>query len=99
MKEIKKTNKKCSKKKMNKKGFTLVELLAVIIILAIVVGITIPAVMTTTKNAKAKALDTAVETVRTYIQEQYELSLLGDEDLAGDSYNVEHISGKEIQER
>lgn len=78
-------------KRLNKKGFTLVELLAVIIILAIVVGITIPAVMTTTGKAKQKALDTAVDTITTYMQEQYELSLLGDASLAGAAYNANHV--------
>lgn len=78
-------------KRLNRKGFTLVELLAVIIILAIVVGISIPAIMTTTKSAKAKAMDTAVEAIQTYMQEQYELDLLGDSTLAGDSYNSDHV--------
>ena len=78
-------------KKLNRKGFTLVELLAVIIILAIVVGISIPAIMTTTKSAKAKAMDTAVEAIQTYMQEQYELDLLGDSTLAGASYNSQHV--------
>ena len=48
-------------KKLNRKGFTLVELLAVIIILAVVVGITIPAILTTTGNAKKKAAQNAAK--------------------------------------
>ena len=60
-------------KKINNKGFTLVELLAVIIILAIVVGITIPAIMSTTESAKLKALQTASQTSADWIERQYQL--------------------------
>ena len=64
-------------KKLNRKGFTLVELLAVIIILAIVVGITIPAVLTTTSSAKDKAFQTAAETTADWIDRQYQVVSTG----------------------
>lgn len=64
-------------KKLNRKGFTLVELLAVIIILAIVVGITIPAVLTTTSSTKKKAFKTAADTAADWFDRQYQAESTG----------------------
>ena len=64
-------------KRLNKKGFTLVELLAVIVILAIVVGITLVTVLPTIKQARQEAFDVTAETAADYFSKQYELSIVG----------------------
>lgn len=60
-------------KKLNRKGFTLVELLAVIVILAIVVGITLVTVLPTIKKARQEAFNVTAETAADYFSKQYEL--------------------------
>ena len=61
----------------NKKGFTLVELLAVIIILAVVVGITIPAVLTTTNKAKLSQFQSSTDIVADFLEDQYNIAAMG----------------------
>ena len=51
------------KKKLKEKGFTLVELLAVIVILAIIMLIAIPAVLNTVQSAKRRSFVTYVDKV------------------------------------
>ena len=60
-------------KKLNRKGFTLVELLAVIVILAIVVGVSIPSVTSIINGAKTSAMKTALESAVDYIADQYDI--------------------------
>ena len=64
-------------KRLNRKGFTLVELLAVIVILAIVVGITLVTVLPTIKQARQEAFDVTAQTAADYFNKQYELSIVG----------------------
>ena len=75
-----KTTTTCKCKGKNKKGFTLVELLAVIIILAIVVGITIPAIMTTVGNARQSAFNSAAQSCADFIERQYNVYLVDKND-------------------
>lgn len=60
-------------KKMNKKGFTLIEMLVVIAIIAILVAIVIPTVTNATEKAKEAA---DVANIRSYVAE-YEIATLG----------------------
>ena len=48
---------------MNKKGFTLVEILSVIILLGLVIGIAVPGVMRAQTKAKEKTLATKVKNI------------------------------------
>ena len=57
-------------KKLNRKGFTLVELLAVIILLALVIGITIPVVLDTINKSKNRAMGVSVEAAQRWIEDQ-----------------------------
>lgn len=65
-------------KKLNRKGFTLVELLAVIVILAIVVGITLVTVLPTLKKSRQEAFNVTAQTAADYLEKQYQLSLIGE---------------------
>ena len=50
-------------KKLNRKGFTLVELLAVIVILAIIVGIVFPQIMNSINNSRISAIHTSAKEI------------------------------------
>ena len=64
-------------KKLNKKGFTLVELLAVIVILAVIMVITIPTVLGSMGNAKTSAFNSAVATIEEYLEKNYQVCVAG----------------------
>ncbi len=66
-------------KKLDRKGFTLVELLAVIVILAIVVGITLVTVLPTMKKTRQNSFEVTPQTAADYLEKQYQLYLIGED--------------------
>ena len=64
-------------KKLNKKGFTLVELLAVIVILAVIMVITIPTVLGSMSDATDSAAQSAIAAIQKYIDDQTQLCNAG----------------------
>jgi len=75
-------------KKLNNKGFTLVELLAVIIILAIVVGISIPAITNVINDSKNNAMGVALDAAEKYLVDQYALMQV-DYDASSSNFRTE----------
>ena len=76
-------------KRLNRKGFTLVELLAVIVILAIVVGITLVTVLPTLKKSRQEAFNLTAQTVADYLEKQYQLTIIGS--ISGDTLEMTSI--------
>lgn len=50
--------------KLNKKGFTLMELLAVIVILAIIFAVAIPSISSSVERSKTKQLNAKIEVIK-----------------------------------
>ena len=80
-------------KKRNKKGFTLVELLAVIVILAVVILIAVTAVIPRMNNAKKKAL---LDEALMYLKAAKE-SIVFDADQSPSCINVSNLNEKYIK--
>lgn len=59
-------------KKLNKKGFTLVELLAVIVVLALILVITVPTVLSAMNNSKKKLFQSYGTRIINAVTEEYE---------------------------
>lgn len=55
-----------------KKGFTLFELLGVIVILAIISAVTVPTVLTSMNRSKEKAFNASIKAIQKYIDNQVE---------------------------
>ena len=61
-----------SMKKLNNKGFTLVEVLAVIVIIAIIGGIAVPNIISTINTSKNKSEEILIENIKTASEQLYE---------------------------
>ena len=66
-----------------KKGFTLVELLAVIVILAVILTIAVPAVKKTVDSAKQKTAENDAVMIKNIAEKYYAANLESDEELTG----------------
>ena len=55
----------------NKRGFTLVELLAVIVILGIILIVAVPKIITTIDNAKLSTLEDTVKMIAKIAEKEY----------------------------
>ncbi len=58
-------------KRLNRKGFTLIELLTVIVVLALIIGISIPFIVNTVKDARQEAYEDALTIIEKYVNEEY----------------------------
>ena len=63
-------------KRMNKKGFTLVELLAVIVVLAIILVIAVPRILDVIESARKEALGRSAQMVANYLQKDSAIRML-----------------------
>lgn len=88
-------------RKLNQKGFTLVELLATIVVLALVIGVAVPITTTIVSNSKHKALGVMVDNAETFIADQWRIKKTDPDsvtdafkDIMGD-YEVSDVEDRE----
>ena len=77
---------------MKKKGFTLVELLAVIVILAVILTIAVPAVKKTIDNAKKKSAENDALMIKNIAEKYYTSNLDKDEEITGIDLSTDTLS-------
>ena len=58
-------------KKLNKKGFTLVELLATVVILSLVTGVAVPVTTNIVANSKYRSLSSIVDEAENFLSDQW----------------------------
>lgn len=75
----------------NKKGFTLVELLAVIVVLAIIILIAMPSVMSAMDKARRNALVTEVNEISKIAQTAYADKSMGGTGLTSACFNLKYL--------
>ena len=77
---------------MKKKGFTLVELLAVIVILAVILTISVPAVKKTVDSAKKKSAENDALMIKNIAEKYYTSNLDKDEEITGVDLSSDTLS-------
>ena len=77
---------------MKRKGFTLVELLAVIVILAVILTIAVPAVKKTVDNAKKKSAENDAVMIKNIAEKYYTRNLDKDEEITGVDLSTDTLS-------
>ena len=77
---------------MKRKGFTLVELLAVIVILAVILTIAVPAVKKTVDSAKKKSAENDAVMIKNIAEKYYTRNLDKDEEITGVDLSTDTLS-------
>ena len=77
---------------MKRKGFTLVELLAVIVILAVILTISVPAVKKTVDSAKKKSAENDALMIKNIAEKYYTSNLDKDEEITGIDLSTDTLS-------
>ena len=77
---------------MKRKGFTLVELLAVIVILAVILTIAVPAVKKTVDSAKKKSAENDAVMIKNIAEKYYTSNLDKDEEITGVDLSSDTLS-------
>ena len=77
---------------MKRKGFTLVELLAVIVILAVILTIAVPAVKKTVDSAKKKSAENDALMIKNIAEKYYTSNLDKDEEITGVDLSTDTLS-------
>ena len=77
---------------MKRKGFTLVELLAVIVILAVILTISVPAVKKTVDSAKKKSAENDALMIKNIAEKYYTSNLDKDEEITGVDLSSDTLS-------